>query len=77
MNWLKKTWKFLDGKKNKIGNAILGLAAVAQFAFPEHTIVYQIGFGIGLFAKTIGISHKITKGEIELPSGIKKNKGEK
>ena len=71
--FLKKTLNLLDGYKNKIGNTIIAAAAVVQFAFPEHTLAYQVGFGIGLFAKTIGIGHKVKKGEVKLPSGLKKN----
>lgn len=74
MNWIKKGWNYLDGKKNKIANTILALSVVGEFTFPQHTTVYKVSAAIGLFAKTVGIAHKVWKGEIELPSGLRKSK---
>jgi|GEM_PF-898287 len=74
-------WNFMDGKKNKIGNAALAVYGVAETAvsmgiIPDHTLAAQAVLYAGLAFKVIGISHKVSKGEIEieLPSGLSKNK---
>lgn len=70
-------WKFIDGKKNKIGNAALAIYGVFETAvqlgiIPEYTAAGQAALYAGLAFKILGLSHKAAKGELQLPSGIKK-----
>ena len=81
----KKAWNWLNGKKNKIGNAILFTAGIAETAsslgiFPQHTAAYKICFAAGVLVKGVGLWHKFEKGELtvedikkNLPSGLSKN----
>jgi hypothetical protein len=76
-NSISGFWNFLDGKKNKIGNAALAVYGVAETAvqlgvIPEYTIVGQVALYAGLAFKVLGLSHKATKGELKLPSGLGK-----
>jgi len=70
-------WNFMDGKKNKIGNAALAVYGVLETAvqmgiFPEHTVVAKGVLYAGIAFKIIGITHKAAKGEISLPEGLRK-----
>jgi hypothetical protein len=74
-NGIAGLWNFLDGKKNKIGNAALTVYGVVETAvqagvFPEHTLVVKTVLYAGIIFKVLGISHKAAKGEINLPGGI-------
>jgi hypothetical protein len=80
----KKFWQWLDGKKNKIGNAVLFTAGIAETAntlglFPQNTVAFKIGLGAGVLIKGIGLWHKFNKGELTvedvkkaLPEGLRK-----
>jgi hypothetical protein len=82
--WYEKTynsiaafWNFMDGKKNKIGNAALAVYGVLETAvqmgiFPEHTAVAKAVLYAGIAFKIIGITHKAAKGELSLPGGVGK-----
>jgi hypothetical protein len=75
-NGIAGFWNFLDGKKNKIGNAALTVygvveAAVQAGVFPEHTLVVKAVLYSGIIFKVLGVSHKAVKGEISLPDGLR------
>ena len=76
-NSLASFWNFMDGKKNKIGNAALAVYGVLETAvqmgvFPEHTAAAKTVLYAGIAFKIIGITHKAAKGELSLPEGLRK-----
>lgn len=76
-NSIARFWNFLDGKKNKIGNAALAVYGIAETAvqlgvIPEYTVIGQAALYAGLAFKVLGLSHKAAKGELTLPEGLRK-----
>jgi hypothetical protein len=72
-------WNFMDGKKNKIGNAALAVYGVAEAAvqmgiIPEYTAVAHATLYAGVAFKLLGMTHKAVKGELALPEGLRKTK---
>jgi hypothetical protein len=58
MNWLKKTWDWLDQKKTVIGT----VALLAADVVPDPTIS-TILKGLGIIFGGVGIAHKVKKKE--------------
>lgn len=58
MNWLKKTWNWLDQKKTAIGTVALIVADVV----PEPTVSAVLK-GLGILLGGVGVAHKVAKKE--------------
>jgi len=72
MEFLKKSWDWLNGKKTYIG---LGLYYVVTNFIPEHTLVYQATIIASQILGATGVGHKLIKSKNnKLPSGLRQPK---
>lgn len=60
-SFMKKAWRFLDGKKTAIGSAML----IASNFVAKHTVAYQVLYYGGVLLGGTGLVHKAKKGEFK------------
>ena len=73
LNWIKKRWVDVNGKKTTIGMSIVLISQGMKLFFPEllQPEQYQYFETIGLFIGGAGIAHK---GQKQINSAIKRTK---